>query len=54
MGKNGYKAVLKEFNWQLEEKKLLPRYSIEAFKSGRIINFDKDLEFESIISVKYN
>ena len=37
-----------------EKKKLLPRYSIEAFKSGRIINFDKDLEFESIISVKYN
>ena len=37
-----------------DEKKLLPRYSIEAFKSGRIINFDKDLEFESIISVKYN
>ena len=39
---------------KVEEKKLLPRYSIEAFKSGRIINFDKDLEFESIISVKYN
>ena len=26
MGKNGYKAVLKEFNWQLEEKKLLLFY----------------------------
>jgi glycosyltransferase involved in cell wall biosynthesis len=26
MGKNGYKTVLKEFNWQLEEKKLLLFY----------------------------
>lgn len=37
-----------------EEKKLLARYSPNAFKNGRIINFEKDLEFESIISVKYN
>jgi hypothetical protein len=39
---------------KIEEKKLLARYSPNAFKNGRIISIEKVLEFESIISVKYN
>lgn len=39
---------------KIEEKKILARYSQNAFKNGRIISIEKDLEFKSIISVKYN
>ena len=39
---------------KIQEKKLLARHSPNAFKNGIIINFEKNIEFESIISVKYN